>query len=66
MRALCERLPGEYKAEFTHPFHAAEPGLIDDVIDPGGTRVKLADALEMPRGKKRGGARIKKHGNPPR
>ena len=60
-----ERLVAEYKAELMHPFYAAERGLIDDVIDPGETRVKLANALEMLRGKKRGGARIKKHGNPP-
>ncbi|MFI0372885.1 acyl-CoA carboxylase subunit beta [Actinomadura sp. 1N219] len=54
----------EYRQELMHPYHAAERGLVDDVIDPADTRAVLVDALAMLRGKE---ARLpsRKHGNLP-
>ena len=37
----------EYRETFSTPFVAAARGLVDDVIDPGDTRRKVAMALEM-------------------
>ncbi|WP_314177552.1 acyl-CoA carboxylase subunit beta [Streptomyces winkii] len=53
-----------YEQELLHPCHAAERGLVDDVIDPAATRAALTGALEMLRTKH---ARLpdRKHGNPP-
>jgi acetyl-CoA carboxylase carboxyltransferase component len=54
----------EYRSRLVHPLHAAERGLVDDVIDPADTRAVLVDALEMLRAKH---AHLpgRKHGNPP-
>jgi acetyl-CoA carboxylase carboxyltransferase component len=54
----------EYRRQLVHPLHAAERGLVDDVIDPADTRAVLVDALEMLRAKH---AQLagRKHGNPP-
>jgi len=54
----------EYQTELMHAFYAAERGLVDDVIDPAGTRETLVDALAMLRSKH---SRLpsRKHGNPP-
>jgi acetyl-CoA carboxylase carboxyltransferase component len=54
----------EYRRQLVHPLHAAERGLVDDVIDPADTRSILIDALEMLRAKH---AKLpsRKHGNPP-
>ena len=54
----------EYVQELMHPYHAAERGLVDDVVDPAATRRILIDALEMLRAKQ---AHLpsRKHGNPP-
>ena len=41
----------EYKARFANPFIAAERGYIDEVIQPRDTRMRLARALNMLRGK---------------
>jgi len=41
----------EYKARFANPFIAAERGYIDEVIRPRDTRMRLARALNMLRGK---------------
>ncbi|WP_326767612.1 acyl-CoA carboxylase subunit beta [Streptomyces sp. NBC_01591] len=54
----------EYKAELMHPYYAAERGLVDDVIDPAGTRELLIDSLEMLR-RKHADLPARKHGNPP-
>ena len=48
-----------------HPYYAAERGLVDDVIDPAETRVRLIDALSMLRTKYVAQA-SRKHGNQPR
>ena len=37
----------EYRDTFSTPFVAASRGLVDDVIDPGDTRRKVAMALEL-------------------
>ncbi|UOF89905.1 acyl-CoA carboxylase subunit beta [Fodinisporobacter ferrooxydans] len=54
----------EYKDKFSNPYVAAAAGMIDDVIDPRETRMKLAEALEMLE-HKRENRPYKKHGNIP-
>ncbi len=54
----------EYKEKFANPYIAAAHGLVDDVIDPRETRIKLMQALEMLRTKKETRP-FKKHGNIP-
>ncbi|MFF0579300.1 acyl-CoA carboxylase subunit beta [Streptosporangium saharense] len=54
----------EYRAELIHPYHAAERGLVDDVIDPRDTRRVLARSLRMLHAK-RVELPERKHGNPP-
>jgi acetyl-CoA carboxylase carboxyltransferase component len=62
--AVRERRIAEYRDQLMHPYYAAEHGLVDDVIDPAETRMMLARALEMLRGK-RVSFPAGKHGNPP-
>lgn len=54
----------EYREKFANPYIAASRGMVDDVIDPRETRIKLIQALDMLRTKKetRPG---RKHGNIP-
>ncbi len=54
----------EYRTALMHPYHAAERGLVDDVIDPAETRAVVIRSLEMLRAKH---AELpqRKHGNPP-
>ncbi|WP_299512220.1 acyl-CoA carboxylase subunit beta [uncultured Rummeliibacillus sp.] len=54
----------EYKEKFANPYVAASHGLVDDVIDPRETRIKLMQSLEMLRTKKESRP-YKKHGNIP-
>lgn len=54
----------EYRDKFANPYVAASHGMIDDVIDPRDTRIKLIQALDMMRGKKESRPK-KKHGNIP-
>ncbi len=54
----------EYREKFANPYVAASQGMVDDVIDPRDTRIKLAQALEMLRTKKESRP-SKKHGNIP-
>ncbi|HKY46514.1 MAG TPA: acyl-CoA carboxylase subunit beta [Acidimicrobiia bacterium] len=54
----------DYEEKFNNPYRAAELGLVDEVIEPGETRVKLIRALEMLR-TKREHLPQKKHGNIP-
>lgn len=54
----------EYREKFANPYVAAARGMVDDVIDPRETRIKLIQALEMLRNKKESRPR-KKHGNIP-
>ena len=54
----------EYRQKFAHPYVAAAHGMVDDVIDPRETRIKLIQSLEMMRTKKEKRPK-KKHGNIP-
>lgn len=54
----------EYREKFANPFVAASQGMVDDVIDPRETRIKLIQALDMLRTKKETRP-VKKHGNIP-
>jgi acetyl-CoA carboxylase carboxyltransferase component len=46
------------------PYIAAEQGMVDDVIDPGETRITLIRSLDMLRAK-RASSPNRKHGNMP-
>ncbi len=54
----------EYREKFANPYVAAARGMVDDVIDPRETRIKIVQALEMLRNKKESRP-YKKHGNIP-
>jgi len=54
----------EYREKFANPYIAAAQGMVDDVIDPRETRIKLIQALEIMRDKKENRP-AKKHGNMP-
>ncbi len=54
----------EYRERFANPYVAASHGMVDDVIDPRETRLKLIQALDMLRNKKVSRPE-KKHGNIP-
>lgn len=54
----------EYREKFANPYVAASMGMVDDVIDPRDTRIKLIQSLEMMRNKKETRPN-KKHGNIP-
>ena len=54
----------DYESKFNNPYVAAELGLVDEVIEPRQTRVKLIRAMEMLR-TKRETLPPKKHGNGP-
>ncbi|MEU0007097.1 acyl-CoA carboxylase subunit beta [Streptomyces sp. NPDC006314] len=58
------RRVAEYRAELTHPYYAAERGLVDDVIAPQSTRAVLAAGLTMLRTKS-APLPHRKHGNQP-
>ncbi|MBI5115594.1 acyl-CoA carboxylase subunit beta [Candidatus Poribacteria bacterium] len=59
-----KKLLEDYKEKFASPYIAAELGYVDEVIEPGMTRVKLIRALESLRNK-RDTNPPKKHGNIP-
>lgn len=54
----------EYREKFSNPYIAAARGYVDDVIEPGSTRMRLINALEMLKNK-REARPSKKHGNIP-
>lgn len=54
----------EYREKFANPYVAASRGMVDDVIDPRETRIKIIQALEMLRNKKESRPE-KKHANIP-
>lgn len=54
----------EYREKFANPYVAASLGMVDDVIDPRETRIKIIQALDMLRNKKEDRP-WKKHGNIP-
>ncbi|MGW5017710.1 acyl-CoA carboxylase subunit beta [Streptomyces cacaoi] len=62
--AMRARMVEEYKSELMHPYYAAERGLVDEVIDPSGTREVLIRSLAMLRAK-HADLPTRKHGNPP-
>jgi acetyl-CoA carboxylase carboxyltransferase component len=49
---LCSELVAAYTKELTHPYYAAERGLVDDVIDPAQTRSVVARGLARLRNKR--------------
>jgi propionyl-CoA carboxylase beta chain len=57
-------LISDYEATFNNPYQAAELGLVDEVIEPRETRMKLIRAFDMLRNK-RDRMPQKKHGNIP-
>ena len=57
-------LISDYERRFNNPYVAAELGLVDEVIEPRETRVKLIKAMDMLR-TKRETLPPKKHGNGP-
>jgi propionyl-CoA carboxylase beta chain len=59
-----QQLIADYEAQFNNPYRAAELGLVDEVIEPRETRVKLIRALDMLR-TKREVLPPRKHGNIP-
>lgn len=54
----------DYREKFANPYVAASHGMVDDVIDPRETRIKLLQALDMMRNKQETRPK-KKHGNIP-
>jgi propionyl-CoA carboxylase beta chain len=54
----------EYREKFANPYVAAAHGMVDDVIDPRETRIKLIQGLEMLANKQENRP-TKKHGNIP-
>lgn len=54
----------QYRDKFANPYVAARAGMVDDVIDPRDTRIKLIQALEMLHNKKEERPQ-RKHGNIP-
>ena len=61
---LRAQLVAEYRAAFSNPYVAASWGYVDDVIEPGQTRPRLINALEMLQNKQDENP-AKKHGNMP-
>jgi methylmalonyl-CoA decarboxylase subunit alpha len=57
-------LVSEYTEQLMTPYIAAERGMVDDVIDPGDTRMTLIRSLDMLRSK-RAPSPHRKHGNIP-
>ncbi len=61
---LRQELIRDYEEKFNNPYVAAELGLVDEVIEPRETRVKLIRAMKVLR-TKRETLPPKKHGNEP-
>ncbi len=61
---MRKQLTKEYRMNLMHPYHAAERGLVDDVIDPADTRPVLIRSLAMLT-TKHADLPMRKHGNPP-
>ena len=62
--ATRARKIAEYREKFANPYVASSMGMVDDVIDPRETRIKLKQALDMLKNK-RDTRPPKKHGNIP-
>ena len=63
-KAERERLINEYKKNYLTPYTAAKSGIIDEVILPSETRVKIISALSVIK-EKHVQNPARKHGNPP-
>ena len=61
---LADKLASEYEENLMNPYIAASRGMIDDVIEPGQTRLKVIRALKM-LANKRENIPPKKHGSIP-
>ena len=61
---LKTQLISEYEEKFMNPYVAASRGLIDDVITPSETRVKIIKSLQMLQNKRQNFP-PKKHGSIP-
>ncbi|SVA04222.1 uncharacterized protein METZ01_LOCUS57076, partial [marine metagenome] len=61
---LANELASEYEENLMNPYIAASRGMIDDVIEPGQTRLKVIRALKM-LANKRENIPPKKHGSIP-
>jgi acetyl-CoA carboxylase carboxyltransferase component len=61
-KAMADKLAQEYREKFANPYAAAERGIIDEVIDPAETRLKVISALWSLKNK-REFRPPKKHGN---
>ena len=46
-KQLVQRKIEEYKEKFANPYVARSRGMVDDVIDPRDTRIKLIQGLDM-------------------
>ncbi|MDH3190675.1 MAG: acyl-CoA carboxylase subunit beta, partial [Acidimicrobiia bacterium] len=64
VEAKRSELVADYEKKFNNPYVASELGLVDEVIEPRETRIKLIRALEVLRNK-RESLPPKKHGNGP-
>ncbi len=62
--AMLAQKEKEFREKFAHPYHAAERGYIDEVIQPAETRFKLIQSLQMLENKVDKNPK-KKHGNIP-
>ncbi len=62
--AKRKELVEQYRGQFANPYVTASRGFIDDVIEPGDTRLKIIGALEMLQNKTDSNP-PKKHGNIP-
>ena len=60
-KAKTAELVEEYRQTFATPFMAASRGLVDEIIDPGDTRMRIAQSLEL-LANKRKPRPAKKHG----
>jgi len=63
-KAERERLVDEYKEKYLTPYTAARAGIVDEVILPSETRIKIISALSVIK-EKHVQNPARKHGNPP-
>jgi propionyl-CoA carboxylase beta chain len=54
----------EYTEKFMNPFIAARAGIVDEIIEPSETRIKIISALSAIR-EKQESRPARKHGNSP-
>jgi propionyl-CoA carboxylase beta chain len=59
-----ERVIAEYTEKYLNPYVAAKAGIIDEIIEPSETRIKIISALAAIR-EKQENRPARKHGNSP-